>query len=191
MSEIETDGPAEASHSPGAGHLYVLELSTDAVKVGMSTNPRRRLSTHTTNASVYGVEVLQSWTSPRVDDIREAERELLAALNLLYDPFPGSGKETFRGVTYDQAVFLAQVATGASFRAAASATGADVEAEDAAPRSTLSTEEARARGFELLRTNPAVSAEELAAHCERSVRWANYLRQEARMANGASAPIEC
>lgn len=177
--------------TPGAGHLYVLDLSTGAVKVGMSTNPRRRVSTHTNTASVYGAEVIRSWISDRVDDPRSAERELLAALNLLYEPVPGSGRETFRGVTYEQAVVLAQVATGESFRAAASATGAVDVDPDESPRSTLTAEQARERGLSLLRERPDVPAEELAAHCERSVRWANYLRREFRMTNGANTPAEC
>ena len=60
-----------------SGHLYVIQFPTGALKVGKTASPLRRLRDHAEAAKVYGVEIANTWISPRHDGHSKTERQLI------------------------------------------------------------------------------------------------------------------
>jgi hypothetical protein len=99
---INIDAFPEHKRASGRdGYLYVIQLSTDVVKVGKTRNPRQRIANHIDTAGRFGASVKQVWLSEMHENYSENEQLLITALGV-----PAHGNEFFR-VDFSEAVRLA------------------------------------------------------------------------------------
>lgn len=84
------------------GHIYVIEFSTGAVKVGMATDLARRLAQHTKAAHSVGASVARTWTGERLDGVRYVEDRMIDFCRSLGDRTAGA--EWFIGLDFDAVV---------------------------------------------------------------------------------------
>lgn len=94
------------------GWIYVLELApAGRVKVGRTEALARRLAKHLASASFSGGAVTRVM-SFAVDDTATAERELLASVAAHPRSVLVHGRETFAGITFMEAVGIADQVVG-------------------------------------------------------------------------------
>ncbi|WP_109000803.1 GIY-YIG nuclease family protein [Streptomyces rishiriensis] len=68
----------ELAELPESGEvIYIVEYSFDAVKVGYTSQPRRRLQAHIRSARQLGMEATRFWTSEPHVNARMNERRLI------------------------------------------------------------------------------------------------------------------
>jgi hypothetical protein len=91
------------------GCLYAVEVGDGVVKVGMSRNPRTRMSTLlTTVRKSFGCDLGRYYVGPDLDSSRmvnHAEAVLIARMQAEGDVLPGR-LEFFSGVTFERAQAL-------------------------------------------------------------------------------------
>lgn len=87
------------------GFIYVIEFTGGVVKIGMTTNPVGRITSHAHNARSFGLDVEQIWISPEHCEYQENERRLLASASLIAEPM--HGREFFRGVSSEVVLKMA------------------------------------------------------------------------------------
>lgn len=92
---------------PAAGHLYVLELSDDLVKVGFAGFPDGRIAQHRFDLGKRGVQITRSWVSPKHFEAYLNEELLIAACAEL-GAEARFGKEWFSGLRFEDAVAAAK-----------------------------------------------------------------------------------
>lgn len=93
------------------GFVYIIEFTGGVVKIGMTTNPVGRITSHAHNARSFGLDVKQVWLSPEHCEYQENERILLASTSLVAEPM--HGREFFKGL--DSSVVL-KLANELSFK---------------------------------------------------------------------------
>lgn len=92
-----------AEHSEG--YVYVLLFMNGTVKVGRTTNPTARITSHRHDADAHGNPLTNYWVSKKLVNMEEAEHRLIA-----YCQDRGTcvaGKEWFRAVPYMELVDFA------------------------------------------------------------------------------------
>jgi hypothetical protein len=62
----------------GTGHLYVLQFSTGAIKVGQTADLRKRLAEHRRDASAFNVVITGYWVSLAHAEYLSNEKKLIA-----------------------------------------------------------------------------------------------------------------
>lgn len=83
---------------PAENYIYALDITSRVIKVGFTSSPQDRITTHILTARSFGVAVEQVWVSPPHLGARSNEAEILrecrarATYNL--------GPEAFRGVPF-------------------------------------------------------------------------------------------
>lgn len=87
--------------------VYLLELSTGAIKVGSSFDLLARMRTHENTLRMAGAYVMQSWTCA-VSNPREAEDRLLRLFAAMPHVRLVSGRETFIGLGFFEAMALSR-----------------------------------------------------------------------------------
>lgn len=94
----------------GMGHIYVIRFGSNAVKVGLTNDPHRRLREHHRDASAYGVPITGVWMSKVHTGHEGNERRLIAHASR---SCPRKVRnEYFPGADYDALVLAAQELTG-------------------------------------------------------------------------------
>lgn len=100
---VAADLPGKAQYG---GYVYAAGFSHGVVKVGSTTNPSARISTHAQAGSAFGHRVEHVWVSPLHDGHTSTERQLIAIAAELSD---GRLKqEWFSGVALKDLVRLAE-----------------------------------------------------------------------------------
>jgi len=100
------DTPSDLHSS---GYVYVLGYSTDAVKVGMTTQtPTARIATHRSAARAHGVEVTAEWFSQRHAEYQENESRLISYLQRRGAVALSGRGEYTTGVAYSDVVKYAK-----------------------------------------------------------------------------------
>ncbi|MFI7119207.1 GIY-YIG nuclease family protein [Amycolatopsis sp. NPDC049868] len=108
MTHTTTVPNPRATTTPSsAGHLYVIQFSSNVIKVGRCGDLRRRSEEHRRDAARYDVTIVHEWCSPLVEGVRVRERNLLKALGQLGDR-TGGGREYFRDIPFAIAVAQAE-----------------------------------------------------------------------------------
>lgn len=87
--------------------IYLLELSTGAIKVGRSTVLAERLRDHERNLAMAGAVVLQSWTCT-VSDSAKVEDRIIRLFVSMPNVVLVSGREVFRGLGFFEAMALSR-----------------------------------------------------------------------------------
>lgn len=87
------------------GYVYILEFTDGLVKVGMSSEPRTRVSALTAAAKVFGQDALRGWLSPHHEQPTRSEARLIAAATALGGQ--SRAVEYFTGVSFPALVRLA------------------------------------------------------------------------------------
>lgn len=59
------------------GNIYVVEFSTGAIKIGHSSNIESRVYTHKSLAEALGIDVLNTYVSPQINNCFEVESMLI------------------------------------------------------------------------------------------------------------------
>lgn len=59
------------------GHVYVIQFSSKAIKVGRTQNPATRLKSHAAAARAHGIEIAAQWVSQPITNSRQSERQLI------------------------------------------------------------------------------------------------------------------
>jgi hypothetical protein len=98
---------------PGEGFLYVIQFSTGAVKVGMSEDPRRRISEHRRDADAFKVAITNFWISPSHRNFRNTE---IALINRCAKVSSRVRREYFHEITFSAAVDIATQLTNGGTR---------------------------------------------------------------------------
>ncbi|MFF2819434.1 GIY-YIG nuclease family protein [Kitasatospora cineracea] len=99
--------------SPYGGHrLYVLSVagSHSRIKIGQTTEVRRRIADHLNEYHVNGHGLVDAWISDPLPDGRTREKYLRALLRLLRLE-PGHRREEYPGASFQQVRTAAIVAT--------------------------------------------------------------------------------
>jgi hypothetical protein len=89
-----------------AGYLYVLELTSDLIKVGIAGAPVIRLRTHSYDLRKKGITILRQWVSPKHAEAYPNEDSLIAACERL-GGIHQNGREWFTGLRFDDVVTAA------------------------------------------------------------------------------------
>jgi hypothetical protein len=84
------------------GYVYAIQFDNGTVKVGATSNPRARVSSHEAQAEGFGIAISDRWLSPLHDAIYETEKRLIALA-------AGLGgrvirREFFAGIDFDALV---------------------------------------------------------------------------------------
>ncbi len=88
------------------GFVYLLELSTDVVKIGSTTSPIKRLRKHRSAAEQFGISLRQAWLSEPTASYASLEAQLCGQARKA--GYKTAGREWFRGLRFDEAVELAE-----------------------------------------------------------------------------------
>lgn len=85
------------------GYLYVIEATNGVIKVGRTINGDKRIREHRNQMAQWGVEMSRYWVSPLMDNMLDAEYELIRhAANHSPEQL---GNESFRGgIGFDELV---------------------------------------------------------------------------------------
>lgn len=90
IAEAELAAEVARQLAPFAlGHIYVIEFSSGVVKVGKTTDPKRRLAAHASLARVHGGAIRASWMSQQICGYDDAERELIRLCAQVAGPVVG------------------------------------------------------------------------------------------------------
>lgn len=100
--QIATDFPVAF---PGEGFLYILRFSAGGVKVGQTSNLRRRLSEHRRDGEAYGVVITDYWVSPAHKNYLDNEIELIGFCDGISTT--RAKREYFHGIEYGDVVRFA------------------------------------------------------------------------------------
>lgn len=103
------DTQVDTSRLPGhtdGGHIYVLEFNGDdgIIKVGMTANPKQRMSEHAKQAAAFGTCITRMWVSRAHTRYQESEKLLLLATSRRCESMVG--QERFFGVSFIDVVKL-------------------------------------------------------------------------------------
>lgn len=98
--------------SDSGGYLYVLELSSRVIKLGMTANPRERLATHIKQAGAFGSRITGAWLSDHHANHKGSEQ--VALCELAARSTQSFGPERFDGVSFRDAVDIAIAAIAGS-----------------------------------------------------------------------------
>jgi hypothetical protein len=90
------------------GHLYVIEFSTGAIKVGESRDPIVRIEAHRKEARRFGVSIARSWLSESARLTSCAERRLITACHR--EAVRLHGYEYLSEIAYERCIELALTA---------------------------------------------------------------------------------
>lgn len=69
--------PGRHEHHQYAGHVYVIELSNNTIKVGRTTNPRQRFRAHAEQARTFELKIIKAWVSAAHMNPDETEKTLI------------------------------------------------------------------------------------------------------------------
>lgn len=94
----------------GTGHLYVIQFGNDVVKIGITSDPPRRLQQHLNDAAAFGTHIAATWISHAHADYAKIERFVIgvAAKALRNQQVR---REYFRSASFDGMVHLVRTAT--------------------------------------------------------------------------------
>lgn len=90
--------------------IYCVGFSDGLVKIGRTTDMKRRLTEYRRQSRPFLVEVSSAWTSPPVDDAPGVEARLTRSISAIATCT--SGLEWFRGASITEVVRIAEAAIG-------------------------------------------------------------------------------